>query len=339
MDGLREFFGNYRAFEERKSLQLARSQVPEQEKHFKHTASVYHTKKRYQRQLTQTLCMMDSSEGFDLMHRWRLYLEYEKSNPLTCGTEQFRAYVVFAYKCALTCLRFCSLIWHEYAQFMIEEGDASEALAVYAQAIEALPDCLMLNFSYAELLESRKRSGEAIPVYRALIERQRDPGAKTLATLQFLKFLQRTEGPASMRKEFIMALQTRECTYHLVLKISSVENLVNQNRSAAVKILLMGVEIHGREREFLEAAVRELLNMKAHQEVAGVIAHAKAVLPPPRLVEMYKNMYDQLVFSVENEALMAQVEQEILALDRTVTPESLALKRFFLPPDYVDRPI
>jgi hypothetical protein len=140
-----------------------------------------------------------------------------------------------------------------------------------------------------------------------------------------------------MRKEFIRALERGNCTFHLVLRVSSIENLVNENRDAALQILLLGMDIYGQDQQFLESVIKALINMKAHDEVSSVIRHAKEVLQPMKLVEMYKNLYDHLLYSMEHEQLMAEVEQEILKLDRSVTAEAMTLKRYFLPPDYVDR--
>jgi cleavage stimulation factor subunit 3 len=337
MDGLRDFFANYKLFEERKNHNLARSILPDQERLFKGTAQTYHQKKRYQRELESSLCLLDDA-GFDALHRWRIFIDYEKGNPLNASPDQRRAFVVFAYKCALTTLRFCSLLWHEYAQFLTEIGDSTEALAVYAQAIEILPTNLMLHFTYVELLESRKRAPDALPVYRALIERLDSPPDKTLATIHLLKFIQRTEGPAGMRREFVRTLQEGKCTYHLILAVASIENLVNRHRDAALRILMLGIESHGSSSDFLEAVIRLLIRMNADDEVSSVMSHAREVLPPRKVLELYQILYDHLLFVRGKEELLADVEQEIMRLEPSQTADGMALRRFFLPADFVDAP-
>jgi cleavage stimulation factor subunit 3 len=337
MDGLRDFFSNYRAFEERKSGQLARSILPDQERLFKGTAQVYHQKKRFQRELQSTLCILNDA-GFDSIHRWRIFIEYEKGNPLMASPDQRKAFVVFAYKCALTTLRFCSLIWHEYAQFLTEIGDSNEALAVYAQAVKILPENLLLHFTYTELLESRKRAAEAGPIYRALIERLTDPPKKTLATIHLLKFVQRTEGPAAMRREFICALQEGKCTYHLILAVASIENLVNVNRGAALRILMLGVDTYGSSPEFLEAVIRELIRMNAGEEVRSVLTRALDVVSEEKMLDLYHQFYSHLLFVRGNDELLADMEHEILRFDRKESADTMTLRRFFLPTDFVDAP-
>jgi cleavage stimulation factor subunit 3 len=335
MDGLRDFFNNYKMFEERKNQMIARSILPDQERLFKGTAQTYHQKKRYQRELQSSLCIMDDA-GFDVIHRWRIFIEYEKGNPLNASPDQRRAFVVYAYKCALTTLRFCALLWHEYAQFLTEIDDSTEALAIYAQAIEILPTNLMLHFTYAELLESRKRAAETLPIYRGLIERLNNPPDKTLATIHLLKFIQRTEGPAGMRREFICALQEGKCTYHLILAVASIENLVNMHRDAALRILMLGIETHGSSSDFLEAVIRVLIRMNADDEVRSVMSHAKGVLPSRKMLELYQILYDHLLFVRGKEELLTDVEHEILRLDPPTNADAMALRRFFLPPDFVD---
>lgn len=334
MDGLQEFHTKYKTWEHSKSENLASQLLPEQERHFKATAGVYHTKKRYQKQLQCTLCTMQKG-GFDSLHRWRLFIEYEKTNPLGSNPETLRAYVIYAYKCALMSLRYCSILWHEYAQFLVQIDDSNEAIHIYAQAIKIIPDNLMLHFTYAELLESRKRAGEALQVYRDLIARSEDnPSHYTLSTIQYLKFLQRKEGPIAMRKEFIQAIETGRCTYHLFLAIASIENSVNMNVTAALKILQLGLQKYGNETSFLEATIQMLIKMNADEVVIQVMEKAKSELPGERLIEMYKILLQHLLFCRGKEEALQNTINEILKFDPTETPDKMTLRQFYLPVDF-----
>ncbi|OHT06236.1 hypothetical protein TRFO_25797 [Tritrichomonas foetus] len=334
MDGLMEFHQKYKNWEYSKSMQLAQQLLPEQERHFKATATVYHAKKRYQKQLQCTLCTMDDN-GFDYLHRWRLFIEYEKTNPLASNPETYRAYVVYAYKCALMSLRYCSILWHEYAQFLVSIDDSNEAISIYSQAIKILPDNLMLHFTFAELLESRKRASEAFQVYRSIIERSEgNPNHITLSTIQFLKFLQRTEGPIAMRKEFITSVEHGRCTYHLFLAIASIENSVNVNREAALRILNLGLEKHGTESDFLESAIRMLIKMGADEEVIRIMNKAKNELPMDKMLEMYKILHSHLLFCRGKEQLLHSTEEEIVLNDPSETQDKMTLRQFYLPTDF-----
>lgn len=335
MDGLQEFHKQYREFENRKAAQLANSILPDQERRFKGTATVYHNKKRYHRQLQTTLCTMENG-GFDSLHRWRLFIEFEKTNPLTANQEVLRAFVTYAYKCALCSLRFCWILWHEYAQYMIQGDDYNEAITIYAQAIEILPNNLMLNFTYAELLESRKRASDAYQVYRNLLSRLENKNDYTLTVINFLKFLQRTEGPNSMRKEFINALEENKCSFHVILAVASIENSVNVNREAALRILSHGIKKFPNEPEFIEQLIHLLIKFNATDMVLKVLEDSKSFMPNPQMLEIYRTVFNHLLYIRGKEDLLDQIGDEIIKLDRTETKETMTLRRFFLPTTYQD---
>lgn len=343
MEGLQEFFKNYRDFEIRKSQQLAQQLIPEQEKHFKSTATVYHIKKKYHKQLNFLLCTMDEG-GYSLLHQYRLFIEYEKSNPLSTNPETYREYVEYAYRLALTTLRYVPLLWLEYGQFLINV-DTAAALKIFAEAVEILPDNLMLSFMYAELLESKKKSAEACEVYRRLIKTSEGRvDHLTLATIQFLKFLQRTEGPAAMRKEFISAVESTKCSYHLFLAMASIENTVNANRDAALRILKYGLEFHSRSFNFVEGSLKLLIKMEANTEISELMAQPCSRFSEMKLLKLYKMYYEYLLYSrnKEDEIKLREIEEKILKiyqnpnnhLDQAETKNTMSLRRYFLPTNY-----
>lgn len=333
MDGLTEFHLKYRSWEKSKNENLANINLPEQERHFKATAAIYHEKKRYQRQLQCQLYPMQ--KGFDSLHRWRLFIEYEKKNRLGSNPETLKAYVVYAYKCALMSLRYCSILWHEYAQFLVQIDDSNEAIAIYAQAIKIIPNNLMLHFTYAELLESRKRAGEARQVYIDIIKRSEDnPSHYTLSTIQYLKFLQRTEGPISMRTQFIKAIETGRCIYHLFLAIAEIENYVNMNVDATLKILRMGLEKYGDDPAYIEATISMLIKMNADEDVITVIENTAQDLPVEKRIKLYKQLYSHLLYCRGKENLLQKTAEEILKYDKTETPDKMTLRQFFLPVNF-----
>ncbi|KAH0792402.1 cleavage stimulation factor subunit 77 [Histomonas meleagridis] len=337
MEGLQEFFKNYRDFENRKSTNLAATLLPDQERHFKATATVYHTKKRYHKQLQHMLCTMDEG-GFCLLHQWRLFIEYEKTNPLNANPDVHREYVEYAYNSALTTLRYVPLLWLEYGQALIEFGDINAAIEVYHKAINTLPDNLMLNFTFAELLESNKRSPEAYETYRNLILRsENNISHLTLATIQFLKFLQRTGGPVAMRQEFVACIEANKCTYHLYLAIAAMENAVNVDRDAALQILMFGFESHGNEFEFVENMIKLLIKMDADDEIMEIMRRTKdnKDFPPDKVMELYKLLFEHFLYKREKEDLLEEVEKELLK-DPKETPNRMNLRKYFLPLDYKD---
>jgi hypothetical protein len=142
-----------------------------------------------------------------------------------------------------------------------------------------------------------------------------------------------------MRRTFICALQEGKCTYHLIVAVAAIENLVNVNRDAALRILMLGIDRYGTSPEFLEAVIRELIRMNALDEIKSVMEHALTVVSKEKSLELYHALYEHLLFVRGKEALLAEVEHELLQLDRRESPDTITLRRFFLPIDFVDAPM
>jgi len=214
-------------------------------------------------------------------------------------------------------------------------NDSEAALDVYSQAVEILPNDLLLNFTYAELLESRKRANEAINVYHKLINSpDLNQADYTLSVIQYLKFLQRSEGPNTMRKEFIASLESGKCTFHLPLAVASIENYVNVNPDAASRILTYSLERYGNEPEFFDAAVSYLIKFEEYDKVSSFISGAQKYLSQEEMKKLYKEFYKHLLYIRGKESLLKEIESAILKLDQTETQQKMMLRRFFLPDDF-----
>lgn len=333
MNGLNEILAHYENWEKSKSRELANKLIPEQERHFKATANVYHKKKKYHEPLK---CELHSIEqgGFDSLHRWRLFIEFEKTNPLGASPEILKSYVVYAYRCALMSLQYCSILWHEYAQYLVSIDESNEAIDVYKKAIHILPKNLMLNFTYAELLESRKRSSEARELYQQLIEQSKEnPSDFTLAAILYLQFLQRTEGPISMRKEFMKLMQAESCTYHLYLAMAKIENNVNVNRDAAIKIITLAAQKYGDDNSFQEKVIKRLIDMNAEKEVLTILENNQTKLSKESKLEIYKTFWKHLFYRNGDAQLLNQIKQEIETMEPTEI-DKMDLMEFYLPTDF-----
>ena len=55
-----------------------------------------------------------------------------------------------------------------------------------------------------------------------------------------------------MRKEFVSAVESGKCSYHLFLAVASIENTVNVNRDAALRILKFGFDNHFKDIKFFK---------------------------------------------------------------------------------------
>ena len=192
----------------------------------------------------------------------------------------------------------------------------------------------MLNFTYAELLESRKRSSEARELYQQLIEQSREnPSDFTLAAILYLQFLQRTEGPISMRKEFMKLMQAESCTYHLYFAMAKIENNVNVNRDAAIKIITLAAQKYGDDNSFQEKVIKRLIDMNAEEEVLTILENNQTKLSKESKLEIYKTFWKHLFYRNGDAQLLNQIKQEIETMEPTEI-DKMDLMEFYLPTDF-----
>jgi len=332
MHNLPNFQQRYHKFEETKNAQGANALLKVWDQRAKESKSAYFQKKSRHKLLRYNLLEQNNSY-FDLLHRWRIYLDFELQNPLKLKPDRHQAFVIYAYRCALIPLRYSWLIWHDYCQFLISCGDDNSALEAYKEAISVLPHNLLLNFSYAELLESRKRSTEAHAVYQRVLETTSKIDERTLSMIQFLKFVQRTEGPNSMRQQFIKFVDQTEYTYHLFLAIASIENSVNLNVDASKRILMECFSRNQNDEACLEEIVKLLIHIGANNELALVMNHAKSVMSQEKRLTLCWTLLDHLRCIPESETIMLNIESDILEMSPNITREQMNLYNFFLPID------
>ena len=260
---------NYHLFETDRAPQVCNSLFKEWDQHFKTTKSTYQGKATRVQPLTCDL-FAQGSAALEQLFYWRFFIKNETTNELNAKPERYHQFVIYAYKKALVPLRYQWIMWHDFAQFYLSYGNDAAAIETYAEGVRILPRNLMLSFAYAELLESRKRSQDALPVYRNIIENAVTQNDKTLAQIQLLKFLQRTEGPDAMRREFVIAFEKNVFTYHLLIAAAEIENAVNLNSESAKRILAKGMILYGQDPAFIEELVNQFIKLNYNEGLMEV---------------------------------------------------------------------
>ncbi|KAI9336838.1 hypothetical protein DFJ73DRAFT_18216 [Zopfochytrium polystomum] len=106
-----------------------------------------------------------------LLEAWKKFIAWEKSNPLRIeDASAVAARVVYAFKSALSMLRFFPEIWNDAASYLVELGREEDAIAMLTEATEIMPRSLLLHFSLAEIKESAKKDfSEITSLFDALI--------------------------------------------------------------------------------------------------------------------------------------------------------------------------
>lgn len=90
------------------------------------------------------------------------------------------------------------------------------AIKVFHRALRALPRSTLLKYAYAELEESNGSIPAAKKVYESLLRDDHDNNNNNNNnTIQFIKFLRRTEGAEAAQKYFLDARMLPSCTYHV----------------------------------------------------------------------------------------------------------------------------
>lgn len=111
----------------------------------------------------------DAREADRLSH-WGRWLAWERSNVLRQESSAVAARVLYAYKCAVMCLRLYPDIWIDLAQYLLASGSRSEAEAQLQTASQLFPTDFLVNVSLAEMIEtSGQRGSDAKAVYERTI--------------------------------------------------------------------------------------------------------------------------------------------------------------------------
>ena len=159
-------------------------------------------------------------------NKWRSYYQYERDNQGESDDATYQARVVLAYEQSLSRLIHFPDVWLDYASWHAHgKGNGNEsAVSVLNRGREALPVAVVLHFTAADLEESSGNVERARVIYEELIsapvndisgaeaddtEESKDgnlsPELKTLAWIQYMRFVRRCDGLMAARKLFLRA--------------------------------------------------------------------------------------------------------------------------------------
>ncbi|GAA6055006.1 hypothetical protein JCM3770_000490 [Rhodotorula araucariae] len=111
------------------------------------------------------------AEERDAVEAWKRYLAFEESNPLELEDPSLlHQRVNFAYRKAITNLRFHPEIWYLATNFNLRVGRVEDAHKQLREGLSANPGSLLLAYTLADLEEGKPDLQAAYAVYDALIE-------------------------------------------------------------------------------------------------------------------------------------------------------------------------
>uniref|UniRef100_A0A183CKR1 mRNA guanylyltransferase n=1 Tax=Globodera pallida TaxID=36090 RepID=A0A183CKR1_GLOPA len=206
---------------------------------------------------------------------WRKFIQWEKSNPT--GTEEYGQLakrVIYAYEQSLLCIGYMPDIWYEAAFFqqqaaqkLAEKGDVklstvmlSDVIKLYERAISGLmKDNQMLHFAYADFEEEKRRFENAKKIYDRLLACESvDP---TLAYIQLMKFVRRTEGVKHSRLVFKRAREDKRSNFHVFVAAAFLEYYCSKRPDVAKRIFDLGLKKHGSDPQYALAYVEFLSHL------------------------------------------------------------------------------
>ncbi|KAG0447766.1 hypothetical protein HPP92_028180 [Vanilla planifolia] len=127
---------------------------------------------------------------------WKRLLIFEKGNPQRIDSVSSNRRITFTFEQCIMFMYHYPDIWYDYATWHAKSGSLDSAIKAFQRALKALPDYAPLKYAYAELEESRGAIQSAKTIYESIVQDNAD--VISLAYIQFMKFLRRTEAYAMM---------------------------------------------------------------------------------------------------------------------------------------------
>lgn len=226
---------------------------------------------------------------------WQDLIKFEKTNMQKLSVLELKRRLIFTYKQALMHLRLFPQIWNDYAVFVSDPkngGHVEEGIAVFEKSLEAIPSSAMMVFLYSEFLELHKRFPEIHKIYDNLLERKIDN--EPLIWCQYMKTIRRTEGKEAARKLFIRAMKSPDCSYHIYICATEIEQYINKDPKVATKLYRMGFDKYINEPDYVVQYIDFLTGQNDHQNLRVVYERVLSSLEPkhPRSREIWERFVE-----------------------------------------------
>ena len=216
----------------------------------------------------------NNAEDNRQLELWKKYIEWEKDNPLRVeDLPMVMKRVMFAYEQCLLCCALHPEVWIDAAQYLQESArlvsekgnDASnktlgvEVSSLFERALSfGLHNCLLIYFCYADFEEQNKQFDKVHEIYKKALAIP--DNEVTLVYIQYMRFVRRAEGLASLRKVFRLARQDERVKYHAYIYVALVESHFNRASVVPMRILSMAFEKFKDQMDF----VTRFVNFSIH---------------------------------------------------------------------------
>lgn len=327
MVNIEQLWAEYCAYEKSVNATLAEKLIAERNKEYQVAKRISKALEQVTRGLNRQAVSVPprgTAAEMKQLEMWRKYIQWEKSNP--SGTEeyaQFAKRVIFAYEQALLCLGYYPDIWYEASLFqqkaaaaLAEKGDVKTANTMNAEIAQLFERAIggllktsqLLFFAYADFEEERMKYENVKKIYdRYLAIEECDP---TLAYIQLMKFVRRTEGVQFARAVFKRARQDPRCKFHVYVASALMEYYCSKDTDIAIRIFDMGLKKYGDEPDYALAYVDFLSHLNEDNNTRVVFERilTSGTMPTEKSLEIW-DRYLEFESQVGDLASVLKVDQ------------------------------
>lgn len=327
---IEQLWKDYENFENSINRTLAKGLLSEYQPKYNSARAVYRERKKYIDEIDWNMLAVPpngSSKEEQQCIAWKRLLAFEKANPQRIDSASSNKRITFTFEQCLMFMYHYPDIWYDYATWHSKNTSLDSAVKVFQRALKALPDSAPLKYAYAELEESRGAIQAAKQIYESLIDN--NANVTSLAHIQFIKFLRRTEGVEAARKYFLDAQKLSDCTYHVFVSYAMMAFCLDKDVKVAHNVFEAGLKKFMNEPGYILEYADFLCRLNDDRNVRALFERALSLLPPENSGEVWKQFvkfeqtYGDLasILKVElrrKEALFGTGEEDSSALESSL---------------------
>ncbi|KAG2594864.1 cleavage stimulation factor subunit 77-like [Panicum virgatum] len=313
-----QLWKEYENFENSVSRTLAKGLLSEYQPKFNSAKAVYRERKKYIDDIDWNVLAIPPTGSYKEEQQsmaWKRLLTFEKGNPQRIDVTTANRRVTFTYEQCLMYLYHHPDIWYDYAMWHAKNGSMDSAAKIFQRALKAIPDSEVLKYAFAEMEESRGAIQTAKTIYESLLGE--NASITSLAHIQFIRFLRRTEGIEAARKYFLDARKSPSCTYHVYVAYATMAFCLDKDAKVAQSVFEAGLKRFMQEPGYILEYADFLCRLNDDRNVRALFERALSLLPPEKSTEVWKR-FVQFEHTYGDLSSMLKVEQRRKeALSRT----------------------
>ncbi|XBI24799.1 hypothetical protein VPH35_049851 [Triticum aestivum] len=313
-----QLWKDYDNFENSVSRTLAKGLLSEYQPKFNSAKAVYRERKKYIDDIDWSMLATPSTGSYKEEQQclaWKRLLTFEKGNPQRIDVTAANRRITFTYEQCLMYLYHHPDVWYDYATWHAKNGSTDSAIKIFQRAVKALPGSEVLKYAFAELEESVGAIQPAKTIYESLIAE--NASMSSLAHIQFIRFLRRTEGIEAARKYFLEVRKLPSCTYHVYVAYATMSFCLDKDAKVAQNVFEVGLKRFMQEPGYVLEYADFLCRLNDDRNVRALFERALSLLPPEESVEVWKRFaqFEQIYGDLSSMLKVEQRRKE--ALSRT----------------------